>query len=157
MFPISDILNTDEIPLLLQSFPSQQVFFSKQITACKRVKNRLTSILAVYANNTNVPLTIIGKSKRPARSPKAFFPHQLLRVIYFHQYKFLHMQHLFPLQYKLINQFCKEHGLQLLHLTSNSFPHSIDCSADRNVNTHLLSPSTTSALQFMDSSIVKSF
>ena len=65
-------MNTDEVGVLYRSFPSRALRPGNATHSHKRVKDRLTAVLTIFADGTKAPLTIIGKSRRPKSFPRRF-------------------------------------------------------------------------------------
>ena len=82
-YPLSCIMNTDEVAVLYRALPSRCI--SQNGTAYERIKDRLTAVLTVFADGSKAPLTIIGKSKRPRSFPRHFNGPRDLNVYYMAQ------------------------------------------------------------------------
>ncbi|PXF41858.1 hypothetical protein BWQ96_08418 [Gracilariopsis chorda] len=77
-YPLSSIMNTDEVAILFRSLRSRPI--SQDGTAYERVEERLTAVLTIFGDGTKAFLTIIGNSKRPQSFPRHFNGQQDLKI-----------------------------------------------------------------------------
>ena len=77
---IHDLANTDELVCQYRSFPSRTLCSVFSAHYCKRVKDRLTAVLTMFADGKKAPLTITGRKLRPCSFPRIFNPLRELNV-----------------------------------------------------------------------------
>ena len=74
LWPIEDPANADEVAVLYLFLPSRAVHENTGTSSFVRMKDRLTVVLTVFANDARAPPRVIGKSKRPRGFPRYFNP-----------------------------------------------------------------------------------
>lgn len=157
VWDIRDICNTDEVGVLYRSFPSRSINPRDQSTGYKRVKDRLTAVLTVFADGTKGPLAIIGPSARPASFPRRFDAERDLGIFYFSQRNSWNTQVLWHKQMEHLNDACTKQHRRVVHVVDNCSAHCTLSDELRNIDTIFLPPNTTSALQPVDAAIGRSF
>lgn len=154
---IRDIANTDEVGVLYRSLPSRSINPRDMPTGHKRVKDRLTAVLTVYADGTKGPLVVIGPSARPVSFPRRFDPQRDLGIYYYSQKNSWNTKALWSSQMERFNLAATQQFRKVLHLVDNCSAHCIGYDSLKQIENHFLPPNTTSALQPVDAAMGRSF
>lgn len=154
---IGSITNTDEVALLYRSFPSLAIRDRTDPSTYKRVKDRLTAVLTVFADGRKAPLTIIGKTKRTRSFPRHLDPAKVLGIFYLSQRNEWNTQALWTTIARGLDNSARLQNLRVINVLDNCSSHEVDYSPFRNWEAVFLPPNMTSVLQPVDAAIGRSF
>lgn len=76
--PKGNISKTDEVAVLYRCLPGRAVHYTSVGTSFVCLKDRLTVVLAVYADGKKAPLTVIEKAKNPVAFLGTLAVHMIL-------------------------------------------------------------------------------
>ena len=153
---IYDLMNTDEIGVLYRSFPSRALRPGNATHSYKRVKDRLTAVLTIFADGTKAPLTIIGKSRRAKSFPRRFNVLRELNVFQMTQKNAWNTKQIWERTVNGFDTMGRLEGRKLKAVLDNCSAHLIKYEHE-NYKACLLPPNLTSHLRPVDACVGRSF
>ena len=154
-FPLSCIMNTDEVAVLYRALPSPSI--SEDVTAYELIKDRLTAVFTVFADGSKAPWTIIGTSRRLRSFPRHFGGLRDLNLYYMAQQNAWNTKNIWTQIVSGFDKFARLEGKSFINFVDNCSAHNNSYKEFTNFNCSVLPPNLTSHLQSVDADVRRSF